>query len=153
MNRIEYVGLKEVDPTDFVPLLNKQKVREHLVDHQLFDADTVKLWLEAKIEMDSFLGCKVRAIIVDKGLAGWCGIQLEDKKYEIAVVLDDYYWGLGRKIFQEIMAWAKDLGHKTVYIHFLDTRPEYKFLRNISNNVYQSELLGRKFTTYELAVK
>ena len=77
----------------------------------------------------------------------------EDEKYEIAIVIDDDYWGLGIKIFREIMNWAKELDHRTVFIHFLHTRPEYKFLRKISKNVYESELLGSKFTTYELAVE
>jgi len=153
MNGIEYIKLNEVNPTDFVPLLNKQKIRNHLIDHKLFDAETVKTWLEDKIKVDSSEGCKVRAIIVDKQLAGWCGIQIEDEKYEIAVVIDDDYWGLGRKIFREIMIWAKKLGHKTVFIHFLYTRPEYKFLRRLAKNVYESELLGSRFTTYELVVK
>ncbi len=152
MNGIEYIKLNEINSSEFLPLLNKKKIREHLIEHRLFDAATVKAWQEAKIEVDSIQGCKIQAILVDKKLAGWCGIQLENKQYEIAIVLDDCYWGYGRKIFREIMVWAKDLGHKTVYIHFLHTRPEYKFLRNISKNVYKSELLGSKFTTYELAV-
>lgn len=153
MNGIEYIKLSEVNPAEFVPLLNKQKIRKHLINHPLFDVETAKAWLEAKVEVDSYQGCKVRAIFVDKQLAGWCGIQLEDEKYEIAIVIDDDYWGLGIKIFREIMSWAKELGHRTVFIHFLHTRPEYKFLRKISKNVYESELLGSKFTTYELAVE
>ena len=153
MDGIEYIKLSEVNPAEFVPLLNKQKIRKHLINHPLFDVETAKAWLEAKVEVDSYQGCKVRAIFVDKQLAGWCGIQLEDEKYEIAIVIDDDYWGLGIKIFREIMSWAKELGHKTVFIHFLHTRPEYKFLRKISKNVYESELLGSKFTTYELAVE
>lgn len=152
MNQIEYVNLNDVNPNEFIPLLNKQKIREHLIDHQLFDEGSVKEWLETKIMVDSSLGCKVRAIVKDKQLAGWCGIQLEDERYEIAVVIDEGHWGLGRQIFEEIMTWAKELGHKTVFIHFLYTRPEYKFLRKISKNVYESELLGSKFTTYELEV-
>ena len=153
MDGIEYVKLSEVNPAEFVPLLNKQKIRKHLINHPLFDEQTAKAWLEAKVGVDSYQGCKVRAIFVDKQLAGWCGIQLEDEKYEIAIVIDDDYWGLGIKIFREIMSWAKELGHRTVFIHFLHTRPEYKFLRKISKNVYESELLGSKFTTYELAVE
>ena len=153
MDGIEYVKLSEVNPAEFVPLLNKQKIRKHLINHPLFDEQTAKAWLETKVEVDSYQGCKVRAIFVDKQLAGWCGIQLEDEKYEIAIVIDDDYWGLGIKIFHEIMSWAKELGHRTVFIHFLHTRPEYKFLRKISKNVYESELLGSKFTTYELAVE
>ena len=153
MNCIEYIKLDEVNPKEFVLLLNKQKIRKHLIDHQLFDIETVKAWIETKIEVDSSKGCKVRAIVVNQQLAGWCGIQLEDGKYEMAIVIDNNYWGLGRKIFREIMVWAKEFGHKTVFIHFLYTRPEYKFLRKISKNVYESELFGNKFTTYEIAVE
>ncbi|NJN91102.1 MAG: GNAT family N-acetyltransferase [Leptolyngbyaceae cyanobacterium SL_5_14] len=153
MNCIEYIEFDEVNPKEFVALLNKQKIREHLIAHQLFDIETVKEWIETKIEVDSSKDCKVRAIIVDQQLAGWCGIQLEDEKYEIAIVIDNNYWGLGRKIFREIMDWAEEFGHQTVFIHFLYTRPKYKFLQKISKNVYQSELSGNKFTTYEIAVE
>jgi len=152
MNCIEYVKLDAIEPSKFLPLLNKKTTREHLIDHDLFDADKVKEWVQGKIDVNASQGCKVRAIIVDKQLAGWCGIQLEDGKYEVAVVIDDGYWGLGKSVFRELMAWAKELGHATVFIHFLHTRPEYKFLRKMSKNVYESELLGSKFTTYELEV-
>lgn len=153
MNHIEYIKLNEVNPLAFISILNKQKIRKHLIEHKIFDAPAVKAWLAAKIEMDSTQGCKVRAIIVDKQLAGWCGIQLEDENFEIAVVIDDRYWGQGRKIFREIMVWAKELDHKVLFIHLLYSRPEYKFLRKISRNVTERELLGSKFTTYELVVK
>jgi len=153
MNNIEYVKLEEVSPTEFIPLLNKEKLREHLIVHELFDVELVKSWIASKIEVDASSGCKVRAVLVNANLAGWCGIQLEDGKHEIAIVIDERYWGVGMEIFQEIMAWAKDFNHKTVFIHFLHTRPEYKFLRKIAKNVYQSELLGSKFTTYELEVE
>ena len=153
MNTIEYVKFEEVDPAEFIPLLNKEKLREHLIVHELFDVKLVKSWIASTIEVDASSGCKVRAVLVDENLAGWCGIQLEDGKYEVAIVIDEGYWGVGVKIFQEIMVWAKYFNHKTVYIHFLHTRPEYKFLRKIAKNVYQSELLGSKFTTYELEVE
>lgn len=152
MNKIEYIYLNDAYPKDFISLLNKQKIREHLIDHQLFDEDTIKEWLNTKIMVDSSKGCKVRAIVIDKQLVGWCGIQLVDKKYELAVVIDNDHWGIGRQIFVEIMTWAKELGHKTVFVNLLYTRPEYKFLRKISKNIYESELLGNKFITYELIV-
>lgn len=153
MNIIEYVKLNEVALTDFVSLLNKQKIREHLIDHPLFDIVNAKAWIEAKLQVDCSPGCKVRAILVNKHLAGWCGIQIQDGQYEIAVIIDDKYWGLGVKIFREMMIWAKNLGHKSIFIHFHHTRPEYRFLRKISKNVYESKLLGSKFTSYELAVE
>jgi len=155
MNRgtIKYVKLNDVNSYDFVSLLNSRKTREHLIQHEYFNTDTVEAWIRSKIEIDSFRGCKVRAIICENHLAGWCGIQFEDGKYEVAIVIDEKYWGLGKKVFSKMMRWAKELGHDHVYIHLLHTRPEYKFLQKISRNVYQTELLGNRFTTYQLEVK
>lgn len=152
MKTIEYIKLEEVNSDDFIPLLNNQKNRVHLLEHEFFDADTVKLWIESKLKMNSTFGCKVRAIMVENQLAGWCGIQLEDGQYEIAIVIDDKFWGIGKRVFKEIMLWAKSLGHSELLIHFLHTRPRYKFLQGMSKKVYESELYGKKFTTYELEV-
>lgn len=152
MSAVEYLKFDEVNSKEFILLLNNQKIREHLIEHELFDAASVKAWIIAKLKVDSTAGCIVRAIIFDSQLGGWCGIQLEDEKYEIAIVIDSKFWGLGKKIFYDMMGWAKALGHDKIFIHFLHTRPEYKFLRRISTKVYESEILGSKFTTYELAV-
>jgi hypothetical protein len=153
MSSIEYVKLSEVNPNDFIPLLNNKKIREHLIEHALFDTDSVDAWIKAKIKVDFTNGCRVRAIIFNNQLVGWCGIQLEGEKYEVAIVIDDKYWGLGKNVFYDILRWAKALGHDEIFIHFLHTRPEYKFLRRISTKVYESKLFGSKFTTYQLAVK
>lgn len=152
MSTLEYVRLSEINSDDFIYLLNKQKIREHLINHELFNLDTVELWIKDKIKVDSIRGCKVRAIISNNHLAGWCGIQLENEQYEVAIVIDDKHWGIGKAVFQEIMSWAKAFGHDELFIHFHHTRPEYRFLRKISKNVYKSELLGSKFTTYQIAV-
>lgn len=152
MNHLEYVKFNEIEPVDFLPLLNKKSTREHLIDHALFDEPTVAEWVRGKVDVDLSQGCRVRAITVNKRLAGWCGIQNEGGQYEIAIVIDDEFWGLGKSVFSEIMTWAKELGHATIFIHFHHTRPVYKFLRKMSKDVYESELLGSKFTTYELNV-
>ena len=150
MSLIKYVSFHEIEPAEFLPLLNKQSIRAHLIDHELFDANSVRKWIQSKLEVDLTEGCRVRAVVVDEQLAGWCGIQTVEGKYEIAIVIDDRFWGLGKKVFREVLIWAKELRHKTIYVHFLHTRPVYKFLRNLSRNVTESEIMGRKFTTYEL---
>ncbi|MBJ7539007.1 GNAT family N-acetyltransferase [Marinomonas transparens] len=152
MPTIEYVKFSEVNPESFLPLLNKLKIREHLIQHELFDRDSAAAWMKSKVDVDASHGCKVRAINVDDQLIGWCGIQLEDAKYEIAIVIDDGSWGLGIKIFHEMMGWAKAMGHDEVYIHFLHTRPNYKFLQKMAKKTYESDILGNKFNTYLLAV-
>lgn len=152
MKSIEYLKLSQVNANDFISILNKLKIREHLIDHNLFDNNSIKNWIESKLETDSTQGCRVRAIYINHQLAGWCGIQFEDDEYEIAIVIDEEFWGSGKTVFKDIMVWARDLGHDKILIHFLHTRPEYRFLRKISTKVYTSQLLGNKFTTYQLPV-
>lgn len=149
---IKYLKLSNTNPNDFLSLLNKQKIRDHLIEHAMFNLDSVTAWINSKIVVDTIEGCRVRAITCNNQLAGWCGIQLEDEKYELAIVIDEQYWGLGKTIFQDMMRWAKELGHDEVIIHFLHTRPNYKFLQKMASNVYETEMLGSKFTTYQLAV-
>lgn len=152
MSNVEYVGLNRIEPNEFLSILNKESTRAHLIGHEMFDSNSVNEWIQSKIAVDSSQGCRVRAILVDKELAGWCGIQFEEGNYEIAIVLDDNYWGLGRSVFREIMLWAKEFNHTTILIHFLHSRRNYKFLQKIAKKVYESELLGNKFTTYEIGV-
>jgi hypothetical protein len=153
MLTVEYVKFDVINPNDFLPLLNKLKIREHLIQHELFDKKTTAAWMRSKMEVNTRPGCKVRAIRLANQLIGWCGIQFENGKFEIAIVIDDSVWGIGVKIFHEIMNWAKVMGHEEIYIHFLHTRPRYKFLQKMSINIYESELYGSKFNTYQLAVK
>ena len=152
MNQLKYVTLDKVDIDDFKNLLNKQKIREHLMEHELFNSDSVRSWVTEKIKVDSSKGCRVRGIYFNNALAGWCGIQLEEGEYEIAIVIDDKFWGIGKKVFIEMLGWAKEFKHDDVYIHFLHTRPEYRFLRKISKNISETEMFGHKFTTYQLSV-
>lgn len=153
MSNLDYLRFNEINPSDFLPLLNSQKIRKHLIEHELFTIDTLTAWMNSKLEVDAASGCKVRGIICEGKLAGWCGIQLEDGKYEIAIIIGDNFWGLGKKVFQDMMYWAKELGHDEVYINFLHTRPDYKFLKKIAKSTYETELFGSKFTSYQLTVK
>ena len=152
MDEFKYVKLDDVNPDELKILLNKQKVREHLIEHDMFDSNTIKVWVKQKKTMDHTKACRVRGITSHDSLVGWCGIQLEEGKYELAIVLDDKYWGMGRRVFKDVMPWAKELGHDEVFIHLLHTRPEYRFLRKIAKNVIETEYLGDKFTTYLLSV-
>ncbi len=153
MSTVNYLRFNKINPGDFLPLLNNEKIRKHLIEHELFTIDTLTTWMNSKIEVDATSGCRVRAIVCGGELAGWCGIQLEEGKYEFAIIIDDKFWGLGKKVFQGMMCWAKELNHDDIFIHSLHTRPDYKFLKKIAKNVYESELFGSKFTTYQLTVE
>ncbi len=152
MKEIEYTNLQDLDRGELLSILNKDKIREHLVDHDHFNDESLKNWISAKVSVDLDKGCRVRGIRVNGNVAGWCGIQFENESYELAIVLDGAYWGIGISVFKDMMTWAAELGHSHVVLHLFNTRPEYKFLRKIALRVYESRMFGQKYTSYELRV-
>lgn len=152
MKNIEYVDLIDLNRIEVLNILNKQEVRDHLVKHHEFDENLLDEWIKGKVEVNRTQGCKVKGIEVDGAAAGWCGIQFENGSYELAIVLDPKYWGVGLGVFKEMMRWASELGHSTVVLHLFNTRPEYRFLRKLADRVYESTMFGQKYTSYELKV-
>lgn len=153
MYKIEYVRLQDIDPGVMLDIVNEQSIRTHLVDHPRFDLDSIQEWMGGKIETDNLPGCRVRAIRIDGALAGWCGIQPDDKGVELAIVISQRFWGAGLDVFRTLMRWASELGHREVLFHLLESRPEYKALHKRANKVYKSTMMGRRFTTYLIPVQ
>ncbi|WP_275909255.1 N-acetyltransferase [Aeromonas sp. 2MA4] len=137
---MEFKPFGDVSAEDFLPLVNDETVRKHLIDHPPFDAASVRVWMDGKIRIDMLPGCRVRALVIDGALVGWCGIQPDGEGVEIA-------------IFKEMMGWARSMGHREVLFHLLDTRPAYRFLARRSTRVKKTTLSGRGFTTYYLSVE
>ncbi len=152
MKAIHYREFNDINSDDFLPLLNAPSLRTHLVAHPLFDSASIADWVRQKLVVDAAPGCRVRAVYVEGVLAGWCGIQADEKGYELAIVIGPQFWGAGLRIFRDMMFWAAELGHRELVFHLLETRPEYRFLRKQASRVEVSELLGRKFTSYVLPV-
>lgn len=152
MSEIEYCGFNQVKPEELLEIVNEDSLRTHLIDHPYFGANSLKAWMEDKIEIDSTIGCRVRAVYIGGELAGWCAIQPDDNGFEIAIVISQRFWGFGIKIFKMLMSWASDLGHREIVFHLLESRPEYKALNKMSTKVHKSNLAGRNFTTYHLSV-
>ncbi|MCW8885698.1 MAG: N-acetyltransferase [Motiliproteus sp.] len=152
MTEVEFVSFEQVDPKDLLPIVNEQALRTHLVDHPLFDANSIREWIIGKVDTDSMPGCRVRAVTINGALAGWCGIQPDDNGFEIAIVISKEFWGFGISIFSSVMRWAKELGHDQIVFHLLETRPEYKALKRLATKVQKTEMLGRNFTTYFISV-
>jgi len=152
MSEIEFLHFGEANPEEFRAVLNEDSLRTHLIDHPYFDITRFQSWRDDKIQLDSLPGCRVRAVYIDGALAGWCGIQPDDRGHEIAIVISKKFWGFGIAIFRHIMCWAKELGHKEILFHLLDSRPEYKALNKMASKVQKTELAGRCFTTYYLSL-
>jgi len=153
MSKPKYEKMKDINPDYFISVLNDKKIRNHLVAHGLFDSFTIREWVKEKTKYDNMQGCRLRAIIVDNKLAGWCGIQKDNENYEIAMVISKTYWGLGTLVFRDLRSWANELGHNEVTVHLLETRPEYRFLTKVSTKSYKTKMLGRNFMTYHIPIK
>lgn len=152
MKHIKYVDFQDLNRIELLNILNKERVREHLVVHDEFDETSFDEWVKEKIKVNTTCGCKVKGIKINGAVAGWCGIQLENGSYELAIVLDVTYWGVGVSVFKEVMRWASESGHSEVVLHLFNTRPEYRFLRKMASRVYESTIFGQKYTRYELRV-
>ncbi|TXH75734.1 GNAT family N-acetyltransferase [Thiobacillus sp.] len=152
MNEIDFIKLDQVDRKALTDLLNNERIRRHLADHPAFDPTSLEKWLLNKIETDAIPGSRLRAVYIGDRFAGWCGIQPLDGQPEVALVLDDAYWGRGREIFRELMSWARELGHESVSLCFPLSRREYGFLTRRSRRTYRREWMGQQFRVYELEV-
>ena len=152
MTEITYPRLDAIDAEELLPLLNSHRVRQHLIAHPLFTLSSLQQWLVEKQHVDATPGCRVRAIALNDELIGWCGIQRENDEYELAVVIGEQGWGVGKAVFLELMDWARAMGHREVAINFFHTRRPYRFLIKRAISVRQVELLGASFTRYQLAV-
>lgn len=152
MSKIEYLFFDQVKPEDFISIINEDSLRIHLIEHPYFDATSVRVWMEDKIKLDATNGCRIRVVYIDGMLAGWCGIQPDDNGFELAIVIAKRFWGFGISIFKTLICWARELGHKEVIFHLLDSRPAYKTLNKIAMKVHKTELAGRYFTTYHIPV-
>ena len=152
MNEIQFKPLCDVDLNELSNILNKQKIRIHRIQHDQFNAESINAWVNEKIRVDQQPGCRVRAVFIDEKLAGWCGIQPDGDSYEVAIVIDDQYWGTGLTIFKQVMQWATEFGLERVMIHLLETRKNYKFLNKMAVKKITTHMLGHDFVTYILAV-
>ncbi|WP_101757973.1 GNAT family N-acetyltransferase [Oceanicoccus sp. KOV_DT_Chl] len=152
MKNIEYIEFEDINCLELIDILNQEKVREHLVSHEIFDEVLLEEWVKGKVQVNLQRGCRVKGIKLDGAVAGWCGIQFENGSYELAIVLGAKYWGLGISVFRDVMRWASELGHTEVVLHLFNTRPEYRFLKKIASRVYESKMFGQRYISYELRV-
>jgi len=149
---MKFIPLGEVRAEDFLPLVNDETLRKHLIDHPSFELGTVRRWMEEKMAIDALPGCRVRAVLIDGALVGWCGLQPDEEGIEIAIVIARAGWGRGLAIFNEMMGWARSMSHQEVVFHLLDTRPLYKSLARRATRVTKTTLSGHPFTTYYFSV-
>lgn len=149
---LHYLPLSDIEPDSLLAILNHPHTRTHLIPHPQFNRETLVLWMADKLAIDALPGYRVRAVLRNHTLIGWCGIQPQGHDAELAIVIDHSAWGSGKTIIIDMMDWAKTLGHKRVIIQLLKTRKNYAFLQRLAVGVSDVEWQGHHFTRYELSV-
>jgi len=121
--------------------------------HDQFNHESLAKWIKQKNDCDARAGCRVRGILINQRLAGWCGIQDDNPGYEVAIILAKPFWGYGKHIVATMWSWAKELGHSELIIHLHESRPNYKFLSKLANNkITKSTKSGNAFNSYRVSV-
>lgn len=151
---LTYHDLDTPSEAQWLELLNAESVRRHLLQHPQFTSASLQTWLQSKIREDQRPGCRIRAVLSDGELAGWCGIQLETDGHELAIVLSHRFWGHGRQVMNQVVAWAQEMGHRQLLAYLPTTRPQTRAIgKMFGEPVGVRNIQGHEFNTYRIMVK
>jgi RimJ/RimL family protein N-acetyltransferase len=150
---IEFKRLSEVDRADIIDLMNDPRVRRQMpltndnfsdVDCNGFVAAKERLWAEH--------GYGPWAFVVDGRFAGWGGLQPEHGDADLALVLHPNAWGLGKRIYDEIIKRAfGEMGFESVTILFPPSRTRIKGIFRLGFQPDgEVEIAGERFIRYRL---
>lgn len=123
-----------------------------LAKDSLFDEKQCLAWVKGKEKQWQDHGYGPWAFLVDNKFAGWGGLQYEDGDADLALVLHPQYWGLGKKIFNEIIRKAfNEMGMESITILLPPTRNKLKRVYLLGFE-FESEIMlsGECFIKYRL---
>lgn len=102
--RIEFKRLSEINKSKVIELLNHPLVRRHMpLAKDRFDDAAYKAFIANKEQLWAKHRYGPWAFVVDGKFVGWGGLQFEQGDADLALVLHPDYWGMGRKIYEEII--------------------------------------------------
>ena len=127
---IEFKKLEEIPKSAVIDLMNNFLVRRQMPLLQgVFTEQDCEKFVNAKKQMWEEHGYGPWAFVVENSFAGWGGIQPEDGEADLALVLHPNFWGLGKKLYKEVIAKGfNDFGLPSVQVLFPPTRTRIKGL-------------------------
>lgn len=121
---VRFQRLPEIDPAEIIALMNDPGVRRHLpLATGPFGAAQCARFVEAKEAMWDRHGFGPWAFVQDDEFIGWGGLQPEGDDVDVGLVLRPEAWGVGRRLYERIVAFAfEDLGVDSVIAMLPPTR-------------------------------
>lgn len=115
---ITFAPLSGIDPADLITLMNDPHVRRHLpLARGVFGADDCTHFLAAKAAHWAEHGYGPWAFYVEGDFAGWGGLQAQGDDFDVGLVLNRRYWGLGPRLAARFATEAFDkLGAHSVTV-------------------------------------
>ncbi len=150
---IAFKRLSEIDDTDIVALMNDPRVRRQmpLTNNTFSEADARK-FVAAKERLWGEHGYGPWAFVVDGQFAGWGGLQPEQGDADLALVLHPHFWGMGKRIYDEIIRRAfGDIGVESITILFPPSRTRIKGIFRLGFKPDGDVVIGgERFLRYRL---
>lgn len=150
---IQFKQLSEVDPADIIALMNDPRVRRQMpLTSDQFSAADCAGFVAGKEQLWAEHGYGPWAFVVDGQFAGWGGLQPEAGDADLALVLHPNYWGLGKRIYDEVIRRAfGELGFESVTILFPPSRTRIKGIFRLGFRPDgEVEIGGERFIRYRL---
>ena len=114
----------------WLDLFNNKKVRRHMpLASDFVDTEWVENWIRLKIESSENCPFKVQSVWINENFAGWAAIQKDDIDYEMAIVLNPTYWGVGINVFQRLI---KDFQESKIKENLYVYLPISRNIKNIA---------------------
>ena len=152
--RIEFGHLSDIDVAEIIALHAHPLVRRHmpLSDGDFGEAEC-REWVQCKEGQWQEHGYGPWAFMLDGKFAGWGGFQCEGGELDLALVLHPHYWGMGRRIYDEIIRRAfGEMGFESVTILLPPSRARVRAnLRLGFQRDGDVELLHQRFIRYRLS--
>ncbi|MCB0195055.1 MAG: GNAT family N-acetyltransferase [Anaerolineae bacterium] len=151
--KIEFKRLTEVDKSAIIDLMNHPLVRRQMpLTRDNFDESDCDAFVTAKEQLWADYGYGPWAFVVDDQFVGWGGLQPENGEADLGLVLHPDHWGLGKALYDEIIARAfGEMGFNTVTVLFPPTRQRIKGLLKLGFREDGAlEVGGERFIRYRL---
>ncbi|HHQ6575214.1 TPA: GNAT family N-acetyltransferase [Serratia fonticola] len=125
---IVFKRLSDIDRSEIIALNTNPLVLRQmpLGDSSFGDAECLE-WVTNKESQWDEYGYGPWAFTVSDKFVGWGGLQYENGDADLALVLHPDHWGLGKKIYDKILAYAfNEMGLKSITILLPPTRLKIK---------------------------
>lgn len=150
---LEFRHLGEINNAEIIALNTNPLVRRQMpLSREGFGEAECLEWVAGKEKQWEEFGYGPWAFVIDGKFAGWGGLQYENGDADLGLVLHPDFWGMGKTIYDEIIARAfGEMGFETVTILFPPSRTRVKAILRLGFQLDgEVELYGERWIRYRL---